>query len=130
MVATEAMIDHPTCSLVSCSSSRTTAISGAMPNHAKKQRKNANHDMWNARICGMFRLKKLPQRDVALLLTCMAVLDSFALCFGPSGANQRRADPAAKAGHKFSGDVATVVGLLADIVCRARKLRTDSVRGA
>ena len=31
-------------------SSRTTFISGAMPNQAKKHKKKANHDMWNARI--------------------------------------------------------------------------------
>ena len=47
---------QPTCSFVSASSVRTTDISGAMPNQAKKQRKNAIHDMWNARICGVEKL--------------------------------------------------------------------------
>jgi hypothetical protein len=42
--------------LVRCISSRTIDINGAMPNQAKKQRKNANHDMWNARICGVVKL--------------------------------------------------------------------------
>jgi hypothetical protein len=27
-----------------------TGISGAIPNHPKKHRKNASHVMWNARI--------------------------------------------------------------------------------
>ena len=48
---------QPTCSFVSASSDRTTAINGAMPNQAKKQRKNAIHDMWNARICGVEKFK-------------------------------------------------------------------------
>ena len=38
-----------------------------MPNQAKKHRKNANHDMWNARICGVRRLKR--SILVALFLT-------------------------------------------------------------
>ena len=50
VMATEAMIVLPICSLVRPSSPRTTAMSGAMPNQAKKQRKKANHDMWKARI--------------------------------------------------------------------------------
>jgi hypothetical protein len=33
-------------------------MSGEMPNHAKKQRKKAIHDMWKARICGVLKLKK------------------------------------------------------------------------
>ena len=49
----------PTCVLVSIRSSRTTAISGAMPNQPKKHRKKANHVMWNARICGVLRLNRL-----------------------------------------------------------------------
>ena len=43
--ATEAMIVLPTCAAVRCNSSRTTAMSGAMPNQAKKQRKKANQLM-------------------------------------------------------------------------------------
>jgi hypothetical protein len=31
-------------------------MSGAMPNHAKKHRKKANHVMWNALICGDVKL--------------------------------------------------------------------------
>ena len=49
-MATEAMMVLPTCTLVSMRSSRTMAISGAMPNHPKKQRKKASHVMWKARI--------------------------------------------------------------------------------
>ena len=48
---------QPTCSFVSASSDRTTDIKGAMPNQAKKHRKNAIHAMWNARICGVENLK-------------------------------------------------------------------------
>ena len=43
---------QPTCVPVKPISSRTTFISGAMPNQEKKQTKKAIHDMWNARICG------------------------------------------------------------------------------
>ena len=50
VIATEAMIVLPICSFVRFSSSRTTAMSGAIPNHEKKHRKNANQLMWNARI--------------------------------------------------------------------------------
>ena len=50
VMATEAMIVLPICALVRLSSSRTIAMSGAIPNHAKKHRKNANQDMWNARM--------------------------------------------------------------------------------
>ena len=56
VIATEAMIELPIWALVRPSSSRTTAISGAMPNHAKKHKKKANQLMWNARICGVLRL--------------------------------------------------------------------------
>ena len=50
--ATEPMMHQPTCAAVSAISSRTTFISGAIPNHEKKQMKKAIHAMWNARICG------------------------------------------------------------------------------
>jgi hypothetical protein len=56
VTATEPMMHQPTCSLVSCNSPRTTAISGAMPNQAKKHKKKAIHDMWNARMFGVERL--------------------------------------------------------------------------
>ena len=69
-MATEAMIVLPICALVSPSSSRTIAISGAMPNQAKKHRKKANHVMWKARICGVFRLKR--SMRVALFFTSIA----------------------------------------------------------
>ena len=32
-----------------------TGISGATANQAKKQTKNASHDMWKARLCGMVK---------------------------------------------------------------------------
>ena len=44
VIATEAITVFPICALVSFRSSRTTAMSGAMPNQATKLRKNANHD--------------------------------------------------------------------------------------
>ena len=47
------MIRLATWPSVSCISLTTTAISGAMPNQAKKHRKKANQLMWNARICGV-----------------------------------------------------------------------------
>ena len=59
MIATEPMISQPTWSFVRPISARTTVISGAIPNQAKKQRKNANHDRWNARICGVVRSNRL-----------------------------------------------------------------------
>ena len=37
-----------------------------MPNHAKKQRKKAIHDIWNARICGVEKLNKLIREAFAL----------------------------------------------------------------
>ena len=66
VIETEPMIAQPICSLVSCNSSRTTAISGAMPNQAKKQEKNANHVMWNVRICTILTFRKFDHRAVAL----------------------------------------------------------------
>src|SRR5262249_16455964 len=42
VIATAAMAELPTCSLVKCSSVRMTGISGAMPNHPKKHRKKAS----------------------------------------------------------------------------------------
>ena len=50
VIATEAMVRLPICALVRWNSWRMTGISGARPNHPKKQMKNANHDMWNARM--------------------------------------------------------------------------------
>jgi len=41
-------------------------IKGAIPNHAKKHEKNANHVMWKVLICTIFTLKKLRHRLVAL----------------------------------------------------------------
>ena len=58
MIATDAMTVLPICVLVRPRSSRTITISGAIPNHPKKARKNANHDMWNARICTVFSEKR------------------------------------------------------------------------
>ena len=66
MIATEPMTHQPTCSLVSCISSRTTDINGAMPNQAKKQRKKAIHVMWNARICGVEKSKQRNARGFAV----------------------------------------------------------------
>src|SRR5689334_16807884 len=58
-MATEPMMHQPTCDFVRCNSSRTTFIKGAMPNQAKKQRKKANHVMWNARIGGVEKVNRL-----------------------------------------------------------------------
>ena len=67
VIDTEPMTSQPICDCVRAISSRTTFMSGAMPNHAKKQRKNANHVMWNARICGVDTLNS--RMRVALLVT-------------------------------------------------------------
>jgi len=42
--------------LVKLNSPAITGISGAQANHAKKQTKNANHVIWNARIAGVAKL--------------------------------------------------------------------------
>ena len=73
VIATEPMTHQPTCSLVSCISSRTTDINGAMPNQAKKQRKKAIHVMWNARICGVENVSS--EMRVALLLASIMNCD-------------------------------------------------------
>ena len=59
VIATDAMMVLPIWALVSSRSSRTTAISGAMPNQPKKHRKKANQVRWNVRICGVARLNSL-----------------------------------------------------------------------
>ena len=69
VAATEPMTSQPICDCVSAISSRTIVMSGAMPNQAKKQRKNANHVIWNARICGVSILNS--RIRVALLVTSM-----------------------------------------------------------
>ena len=56
VIATDAMMVLPICAFVSSRSSRTTAISGAMPNHPKKHRKKANQVRWKVRICGVLKL--------------------------------------------------------------------------
>src|SRR5262245_14881434 len=69
-MATDPITHQPICCFDKCISSRTTDISGAMPNHAKKHRKKAIHDMWNARICGVANVSR--DMRVALWLTSMA----------------------------------------------------------
>src|SRR5438270_1135259 len=51
--ATDAITVFAICSGVRPRSARTTGMSGAIANHAKKTEKNASHVMWNARICGV-----------------------------------------------------------------------------
>ena len=58
VIATEAIIVLPTSAFVNIRSSRTTAISGAIPNQPKKAKKNANHVVWKVRIWIVFRLKR------------------------------------------------------------------------
>ena len=58
VMATDAITVLPTCAFVSFRSSRTTAISGAMPNHATKQTKKANQERWNARIGAVLKSSK------------------------------------------------------------------------
>src|SRR6187397_3063656 len=70
VIATDPITHQPTCCLEKWSSSRTTDISGAIPNHAKKHRKKAIHDMWNARICGVANASN--EIRVALRFSSMA----------------------------------------------------------
>src|SRR5262245_54616619 len=72
VMATEPITHQPICSFEKCISSRTTDISGAMPNHAKKHRKKAIHDMWNARICGVAN----DSREMRVALSFVAMADS------------------------------------------------------
>ena len=67
VTATEAMTVLPISVLVSCRSSRTSAIIGAMPNQPKKARKKAIQLMWNTRICGRPKLKS---RMLVALCVC------------------------------------------------------------
>jgi hypothetical protein len=52
-----------------------TGISGASPNHPKKHMKNANHDMWNARIGALE--KSASRMRVALVFS---VISNLPLC--------------------------------------------------
>ena len=49
----------PICSWLRPRSFRTTGISGAIPNHPKKQRKNVIQVIWNARIGGVLKSRRL-----------------------------------------------------------------------
>ena len=53
-------------------------MSGASPNHPKKQMKNANHDMWNARIGALE--KSASRMLVALFLRVISVAFRLGLC--------------------------------------------------
>src|SRR5580704_17640166 len=59
VMATAAMAELPTCSLVRWSSSRIIGIRGAIPNQPKKHRKNASHAMWKARIGALWKSSSL-----------------------------------------------------------------------
>ena len=84
VIATEAIVRLPIWPLVRCNSERMTGISGASPNHPKKQMKKANHDMWNARIG---TLEKSARRIwVALFLSVNSVLLVFVLHLLQQGA--------------------------------------------
>jgi hypothetical protein len=66
VMATEPTMHQPTCSAVRCNSSRTIFINRAMPNHAKKHRKNAIHDMWKARMAGDVKSNSAMRAALAL----------------------------------------------------------------
>src|SRR5579871_3737342 len=75
-----------------------TGIRGAMPNHPKKQRKNASHVMWNAR---MGALEKSARRiRVALLRT--VILSRFSLTVGFNSNRLTRGDSSSISGHPFA----------------------------
>src|SRR6188472_922255 len=56
--ATDAITLSATCAFVKPRSARTSGISGARPNQPKKQRKNAIHVMWKARMGGVLKLNR------------------------------------------------------------------------
>src|SRR4029079_13109042 len=86
VIATEAMVRFPICALVKWNSWRITGISGAMPNHPKKHRKNASHVMWNARMGALE--KSLRRMRLALL---RRIIESLLLGF--LGFNSNRLVP-------------------------------------
>ena len=97
VTATDPMMIQPICDCVSPISSRTSIISGAMPNQAKKQRKNANQLMWNARICGVEKLKTrirtaLPVTSIAGSLRAGARADEYTRRKVAIDLNERRAE--------------------------------------
>ena len=92
VIDTDPMTSQPICDCVRAISSRTTFMSGAMPNHAKKHRKNANHVMWNARIWGVDTLNS--RMRVALLVTSTCRLRS---CQPPRDARWEQRASAARA---------------------------------
>ncbi len=79
-MATEAIIELPTCCLVRCSSPRMIGISGASPNQPKKQRKNASHVTWKARIGALWKSSSL---------ICVALWRMFIRLLSPGDAPDR-----------------------------------------
>jgi hypothetical protein len=75
------MIVLPICVFVRPRSSLTTAINGAIPNHPKKQRKNANHVIWNARICGVLRLNRLIRVALFFISIFLASLEHLVISY-------------------------------------------------
>ena len=73
VIETEPMMAQPIWFGVSCNSSRTTAINGAMPNQAKKHEKKANHVMWNVLIWGIFTFRKFDHNAVALFSSSITI---------------------------------------------------------
>jgi hypothetical protein len=55
---TEAMMMLPTCALLSPRSVRIVGMSGASPNHPKKQTKNMSQVIWKVRIWMVSREKR------------------------------------------------------------------------
>src|SRR5690242_18386191 len=83
VIATEAMVRFPICALVRCNSSRMTGIRGATPNQPKKHRKNANQDIWNARMGALE--KSVKRIRTALLRRFIRVGFSLSRISAPTG---------------------------------------------
>ena len=68
---TDAMMMLPICPFDSPRSSRTTGISGAMPNHPKKQTKKVIHVRWKVRIGTLLKSNRL--MEVEGWVTCIVL---------------------------------------------------------
>src|SRR6185312_16097584 len=119
VIATEAMVRLPICALVKWNSWRITGISGAMPNHPKKHRKNASHVMWKARIGA---LEKSARRIRVALLR--RIIESVLLGFFGFNSNRLvRGDSSSISGHPFASARLNDLVLKLGGNCRNTKLR-------
>jgi hypothetical protein len=94
-----------------------------MPNQAKKHRKNANHDMWTARIWGMPNLKKLPQSADALFCISINYLPWHIIGYAfPAPEGSSRRERAELPAYMPTARTRTVVDLLYTLATTVRFL--------